>query len=57
MKASKEFSQGIERLITQVWREEAVAAAKKAGSNKTEKVPAFRFPTGRHVKRFNMDNV
>ena len=56
MKASREFYQGIEKLITQARREEAAATAKKARSNKTEKVPAFKFPKGRHVKHFNMDD-
>lgn len=56
LKASKEFAQGIERTITQVHREQAVAVAKKARSNKTAKVPAFRFATGRHIKRYSMDS-
>ncbi len=56
MKASRDFSQGIEKLITQANREEAVRVAKKAGSKTTEKVAAFRFATGRHAKHFSMDD-
>ena len=56
MKASKEFAQGIEKLVTQANREMAQDAAKAARSNKTAKVPAFRCATGRHVQQYNMDS-
>ncbi len=56
LKASKEFAQGIEKLITQVQRDEAVAVAKKTKSKFTAKVPAFRFAKGRHVKRYSMES-
>ncbi|KKK93035.1 hypothetical protein LCGC14_2696930, partial [marine sediment metagenome] len=37
----KIFTQAIERKVTLARRAAAAAAAKKAGSNKTEKVPGF----------------
>lgn len=39
----KSFTEGHEAIITQGLREEAAAAAKKAGSNKTAKVKGFKF--------------
>ena len=56
MKASKEFTQGLERIITQGLREEARLAAKKARSKFTEKVAAFRFPAAHKAKRYVMEN-
>lgn len=56
LKASKEFTQGIEKLVTQVRREEAAAVAKKTRSKFTEKVPAFRFPAAHKAKRYVMES-
>ncbi len=39
------YTETIERQYTKGLRETAAAAAKKAGSNKTAKVPGFKFPT------------
>lgn len=40
---SRYYIQKLEQQITKGLREGAAAVAKKAGSNKTEKVPGFRF--------------
>ena len=40
----KSYTQAIEASITKGLREDAAAAAKKAGSNKIERVKGFKFP-------------
>ncbi len=40
----KSHTEALERQITKGMREDAVAAAKKTGSNKIEKVKGFKFP-------------
>ena len=40
----KGYTEAIERTYTKGLREDAAAAAKKAGSNKTARVKGFRFP-------------
>lgn len=56
LKASKEFTQDLEKLITRVRREEAAAVAKKTQSKFTEKVPGFRFPAAHKAQRYVMEN-
>lgn len=56
MKANKEYTQGIEKTVTQALREVARLAAKKSRSKFTEKVPAFRFPAAHKAKRYVMEN-
>ncbi len=48
----KSYTESLERQITKGLREDAAAAAKKAGSNKTAKVPGFKFP--KRVQGFKM---
>ena len=38
------YTEAIERTYTKGLREDAAAAAKKAGSNKTARVKGFKFP-------------
>lgn len=56
MKASKEFTQGIEAIVTLARREEARLAAKKSKSKFTAKVPAFRFPAAHKAQRYSMES-
>lgn len=49
---SNHYMQQIERQYTKGLREDAAAAAKKAGSNKIAKVQGFRFP--RRTRGFKM---
>lgn len=46
------FTEAAEKVITSRMRDEAVANAKRAGSNKIERVTGFKFP--KHAPKFKM---